>query len=167
MQKLSRPLTWLLFLIYSTFNNLLRTFETSPKIEFESLSVARWLIRLLPSYGFFRNKFYRKRLQFRFFSSKIRKKFRFSSFYPHYLSYRLWLIFCTGGSNWLIFCTGGFLATANTNMKQFFNFDLCKAPFWLKFIFSLKGAATFLTTFFKNSPKIDFKSDFFERPHFG
>jgi hypothetical protein len=24
-----------------------------------------------------------------------------------------------------------------------------------------------LTTFFKNSPKIDFKSDFFKRPHFG
>ena len=159
------------------FNNLLHTFETSPKIEFNSISAARWLIRLPPSGGFFRKKFYQKKLRFRFFSSKIRKKFRFSSFYPHYLSYRLWLIFCTGGSNWLIFCTGGsnwlifctggFLATANMNMKIFFNFDLCKAPFWLKFIFSLKGAATFLTTFFKNSPKIDFKSDFFKRPHFG
>ena len=139
------------------FNNLLHTFETLPKIEFNSISAARWLIRLPPSGGFFRKKFYRKKLRFRFFSSKIRKKFRFSSFYPHYLSYRLWLIFCTEG----------FLATANTNMKLFFNFDLCKAPFWLKFIFSLKGAATFLTTFFKNSPKIDFKSDFFKRPHFG
>jgi hypothetical protein len=149
------------------FNNLLPTFETSPKIEFNSISVARWLIRLPPSGGFFRKKFYRKKLRFRFFSSKIRKKLRFSIFYPQYFSYRLWLIFCTGGSNWLIFCTGGFLATANTNTKEFFNFDLCKVPFWLKFIFSLKRTATFLTTFFKNSPKIDFKSDFFERPHFG
>jgi len=149
------------------FQNLFPTFEKSPKVEFKSFSVAHGLIRLPRSRDFFCKKFYRKKLRFRFFSSKIRKKFRFSSFYPHYLSYRLWLIFCTGGSNWLIFCTGGFLATANTNMKQFFNFDLCKAPFWLKFIFSLKGAATFLTTFFKKSPKIDFKSDFFKRPHFG
>ena len=33
---------------------------------------------------FFRKKFYRKKLRFRFFSSKIRKKLRFSSFYSQY-----------------------------------------------------------------------------------
>src|SRR3569833_3436447 len=56
------------------FNNLLHTFETSPKIEFNSISAARWLIRLPPSGGFFRKKFYRKKLRYRFFSSKILKQ---------------------------------------------------------------------------------------------
>jgi hypothetical protein len=85
--------------IYRVFNNLLRTFEKSPKslIPFPS-----------PNGSFdcshqavFLEKILSKKTSISIFSSKMRKKLRFSSFYPQYFFCRLWLIFCTGG-----FCHG-------------------------------------------------------------
>jgi hypothetical protein len=63
------------------FNNLLPTFENLPKIEFNSISIARWLIRLPPSGGFLEKNFIEKDFDFDFLAQKY-EKIAFFEFLP-------------------------------------------------------------------------------------
>ena len=111
--------------LYRMLENFFRTFKSSPKIEFKSFSVAHGLIRLPRSRDFFAKNFIEKAFNFDFLERKYQKL----ALFEHFLGFRPQYFFYRLCPNWLIFSTWGFLATADTNLKEFFDFDLIQVPF--------------------------------------
>ena len=72
-------------------------------------------------HGIFLQKILLKAFNF-YFQRENTKNQHFLGFRPQYFFYRL----CP---NWLIFSTWGFLATVNTNLKEFFYLDHIQVPF--------------------------------------